>query len=716
MAGPATRKTRVDWRLPCAQQGAALLIFLGAIVLLSTGILLSRLNAAVAPPAPSRDPGTVEALANAKEALISWAATHPDTPGLLPFPDRNDDGIPNYDGAADCVAAGAVVPTDLIGSFPILGESVASGCDADVPMSIGTQDTSGQRLWYAVSQNLVRNGGGGLVNPDIGELGVHPWISIRDQSGVVINSRVAAIIIAPGPPLTGQDRSGGAPAATNYLDSFVVGPTTYNNADSDGCPDALTAPCVVPPGEEFIILPSSSASANFNDRAVFITVDELMGAVQDRVLGDAALTLKSYRDGLPVTTAFYPWLSPFSDPRSTQGIATAASAGTTLEDSTLVTTFDTAGVLDGYLVRNLTDGSIGPVALAGVTPNTLTVEGLIGGATNTFAPGDRYVVHAPNKFQGSAGTVDGMLPLHYPNEVFQTGFTVNWNYSGEKNDDVGGDPSLQPTVAEVDGGGFGDLIVPETQGACKWTQSNRVDCRGWAFLPGAGTGGSNRTVEVWFNFTASTTTIVAPTGTDVRRRNHTYSGTNYGWVTALAAPDLPQETWTIRITDDDGILTPGWRLAVRDLDTDLVISKFEGIRYEIDVPNELPGWFVENNWHHYIYAAISDDAVGGGDADNDCTTPANSCLTVQLAGAPVRNDVDAVVVSPGTMLTAQDRDTATTLCPGQAPPKPAVFCDYFESPNSDDESPGSNLIFGRTPINIFSVTAAFNDHVRPVPP
>jgi hypothetical protein len=164
----------------CRQRGATLLIILGILVLLTSAILLDRLNAAVA-PTPSRDPTSVNNLAKAKEALIAWAATHPDTPGLLPFPDRNDEGTPDYDGTADCVAAGTVGPAHLLGSFPTRGELALLGCAADVPMAIEITDSSGQRLWYAVSQNLVRGGGGGLVNPDIGELGVHPWIVVKDS-------------------------------------------------------------------------------------------------------------------------------------------------------------------------------------------------------------------------------------------------------------------------------------------------------------------------------------------------------------------------------------------------------------------------------------------------------------------------------------------------------------------------------------------------------
>ena len=318
--GPAARKN-----FP-AQRGAALLIILTILLLVTSAILLDQLNAAVQPTA-SRDPVSMEPLARAKEALIAWSATHPNTPGLLPFPDRNDDHLlatadapARYDGASDCDVSGAIGSTHLLGRLPFAGEQVGCTTGANVAMSIDLDDSSGQRLWYAVSQNLVLGGDGGPINPDIGELGTRPWITVRDQSGAVISNQVAAVIIAPGQALGGQDRSATAPAAANYLDTFVVGVNTYDNADADGCPDA--GGCGTP-GEEFIINSIPQPGDNFNDRLVFITVAELMRAVEDRVVGEAANALKSYRSGNPGD--YYPWMSTFSDPRSPLGVATGGS-------------------------------------------------------------------------------------------------------------------------------------------------------------------------------------------------------------------------------------------------------------------------------------------------------------------------------------------------------------------------------------------------------
>lgn len=711
------------------ERGAVLLIVLAVLVLITAAVLLEKLNAAVA-PSPSRDPDSMQTLARAKEALIAWSATHPNTPGLLPFPDRNDDHLlatadapARYDGASDCDVSGAIASTHLLGVFPFGGEQVACTAGANVAVSVDIADSSGHPLWYAVSQNLLLGGNGGPINPDIGELGPNPWITVRDQTGAVISNRVAAVIIAPGPPLPGQDRSATAPAASNFLDTFVVGPTTYDNSDADGCTDVIGCGS---PSEDFIVNANPQPGAAFNDRLVFITIDELMRAVEDRVLGQAANALRNYRSGNPGD--FYPWMSTFTAPRSPQGVATGGSATTIVDTGA---SFVVDGVSDGDLVRNLSDGSIGPVATGGVTATTLTLEGLIGGTGNSFVAGDRYVVHASDKFHGDTGTVEGMLPLHFPNEVFETGFTLNFNFSGEKNDTVGGDPSLQPTVSDVDNFNGNDITfdptLPGHEGWCKWTQSDRVDCRGTAVLPNTPAPGVTQTVEVWFNFTASSTTIVAPTAGNVRRRNHTYIGVYNGPPVPVAAPDMPQVAWSVRVTNDDGILVPGWRLAERDGSTSLVINKFEGIRYELDVPNELPTWFVDNGWHHFIHGVVSGANVpfvaATTSGDGNCTTPptgagneADDCLTIQYNAATVRNDVEALVIGPGRVLAAplplaQDRDTA-----GACPSQPAFLCEYFETPNSDAEATTRNLIYGRAPADTFQVNPTFNDQLRAVPP
>ena len=174
------------------QTGAALVVLLMVLLLVSAAILLDRLNGRLNASANTRE-GNATALAEAKAALIAWAATYPPSaaresmPGTLPYPDRNGDG--DYDGMADCDPLG-VNDLVLVGRLPRTGEDTAS-CGVSNPLNIDLRDGSGEPLWYAVSRNVLAGIGvaGGPVNPDMGGPGrmAYPWIHLRDSQGNVIN-------------------------------------------------------------------------------------------------------------------------------------------------------------------------------------------------------------------------------------------------------------------------------------------------------------------------------------------------------------------------------------------------------------------------------------------------------------------------------------------------------------------------------------------------
>lgn len=292
-----------------------------AFTLLAAFVMLERMRI-FASIHLERDSASAVALAEAKTVLIARAVTASSpyatgvSPGLLPFPDRNRDG--NYDGKGDCVTFG-LNATHLLGRLPWAGD--ARPCPR-IGLGIDFRDAGGERLWYAVSRNLVTRGGGGPVNPDMLTPGTmaHPWIAVRDARGNLIGDPadgmplpIAAVIIAPGPALGGQDRGAVAPAASNYLDKLTVGSTTFDNSDADGCPDVTTPPCVrASHGEEFIAHPGAPVAGVFNDRLITIGAHELLQALEKRVLGEVAVALNSYHR----THGRYPWLAEFGDPRA----------------------------------------------------------------------------------------------------------------------------------------------------------------------------------------------------------------------------------------------------------------------------------------------------------------------------------------------------------------------------------------------------------------
>ena len=148
---------------------------------------------------------------------------------------------------------------------------------------------------------------------------------------------------------------------------------------------------------------------------------------------------------------------------------------------------------------------------------------------------------------------------------------------------------------------------------------------------------------------------------------------------------------------------------------------WEGIRFDLsvvyddvdDTRDELPEWFVENNWHHFIYVALSADAVAGGntDGDGDCKTPVNTCLTLNASGRVARSDVRALVISASAGLPHQNRTIGDCDGDGVADD---FLCAYLEGDNSDRTTPTAADTYAR---NRYS--AQFNDQVRivaPLPP
>lgn len=302
------------------QQKGVVLILLAFII--GLGVLAYLLHALD----PERlrlaqDKKTYEALNAAKQALIAWAVGHPNTPGLMPYPDRNGDG--NYDDTSDCYASNVnFAPQFTLGRLPLYKndpncinakQSVVSGVAGNF------RDGAGERLWYEVSRNLLHdykdnggnpNGTSPIINPSIVNAPANPWFVVRDRNGVIISDRVAAVIISPGTPSGVQDRSGGIANANQYLDKIVMADNTpYQNY---GYQDPTTNPVqefII--GDDFRVVAKNDPTYKnqaiepyyYNDKLVYITIDELMYAVEKRVLEEAKKTLRVYYN----TNNYYPF-------------------------------------------------------------------------------------------------------------------------------------------------------------------------------------------------------------------------------------------------------------------------------------------------------------------------------------------------------------------------------------------------------------------------
>ena len=189
----------------------------------------------------------------------------------------------------------------MLGQLPIYGQT--NPCIApQTGVNIDFHDALGNRLWYAVSRNLVHkyendpanpNPADPIINPDIIHAPVYPWIKVLDRNGTLISDRVAAVIIAPGTPLNGQVRSSPTAGAAEYMDKIQRGATIFSNQNYDIA------------GEDFIMGEDSrnidvsdttyQKPYYFNDKLVFITIDELIEALEQRAAMEAKSLLKRYR-------------------------------------------------------------------------------------------------------------------------------------------------------------------------------------------------------------------------------------------------------------------------------------------------------------------------------------------------------------------------------------------------------------------------------------
>ena len=260
-----------------------------------------------------QDKKTYQTLNEAKQALIAWSVSHLYTPGQMPWPDRHlDPGI--YDGSSDC-ATTAFQYSNLLGQLPSLpdtspcldknnGLSVYAGFSTYPSLGQDFRDAQGNRLWYAVSRNLVRKYDAPvsdpIINPNIINAPTYSWLQVLDRNGNLVSDRVAAVILAPGDALDGQNRAGAADAS-QFLDGFQIGAAVFNNRGyatddedfimgDDSRNVSATDPTFVQP-------------YNFNDKLVYITIDELMAALEKRVGEQVRTSLKTYQDA----NGYYPY-------------------------------------------------------------------------------------------------------------------------------------------------------------------------------------------------------------------------------------------------------------------------------------------------------------------------------------------------------------------------------------------------------------------------
>lgn len=278
------------------QRGAAFIVMLVILIMGVVTFLVSSLNSSALQI--KRDQVTADALAQARDALIGYAASVNLTaagnrPGDLPCPDNYIPGS-NNEGRSTTPCAG-----NALGRLPWKTLGLPD-----------LRDGSGERLWYAVSNNFKNSPRTPTLNSDTaGTLSVFSSAGTLNYDGGSTGSSstgAVAIIIAPGAVLTrqgsasAQDRSAvGNTTASNYLDIATVGGVTEDNGNfTDGSST-----------HGFIQgrIKDNNGNLIVNDQLIVITQDNIMQAIQKRVAGEVKQCLNEYASDYG---GLYPWAAP----------------------------------------------------------------------------------------------------------------------------------------------------------------------------------------------------------------------------------------------------------------------------------------------------------------------------------------------------------------------------------------------------------------------
>jgi hypothetical protein len=313
------------------QRGIGLLMTFIVLILAAGYVLTSYLS-------PSRiklaqDKRSTDILSDAREFLIANAVSVSalgERPGYMPTPDVISDtpATRNYNGDSELGCFDSSKPNGL----PLIVDHENARCLGRLPwrtvgfsMDIPTeQDAIGQTPWYAVSANLVFQKCLEYLNSEILDFSYvgyicpvdgigsptslpYPWLTVRDTHGQVLSDRVALVLLVPGPSINGQLRPPPPNlAGTNqYLDSVTI---TVTN---------VTPECPGPPcnlifsnadiDNDFI---QADQSLTFNDRLIYVTIDELMTKIEARAGREILASVQRFRD----IYGTYPWLAPYSNP------------------------------------------------------------------------------------------------------------------------------------------------------------------------------------------------------------------------------------------------------------------------------------------------------------------------------------------------------------------------------------------------------------------
>lgn len=595
-------------------------------------------------------------LEEAKQALLMYAYNYPQIvpgrgPGRLPCPDTDTNGLGTPNPSADCEDG---LGNGVVGRFPwgAVGMQFHDALDA-----------SGESLWYAVSKEFANFNALNSINSD--SLGS---ITIYDQTGAVlydgnplVGTGVAAVIIAPGPPIALDENDDGIyeyaqvrgvpierADPRNYLDTFndFVN-NTFINDENDSNDDGFIL------GPVYEDDPNSAAfnTAVVNDQIIVVTTEELIEVAERSVFQTYRSALNQYQANIGITR--YPWLDPYN---SDDGLATFNAVATPLANPNVGRM---PSIFANYFVdTNPADSK----AIRPVLRLSIMIEDERHNMTIPMPPGQ-------DVFFDSGGNLFSAIP---------DGLAVTrffWD----------GDALLPP-----DPNGRDDVWE-----MCPTVTFDEEDCNRDAagnFKGGTFSDVELRTREIAITFDGGGAPIVFAFG------DRTLSPVEY-WSGGPENPDPGNHVYIAAEYDD----TP----------PTIYISQFDYVQdddflndhVEFPIPNNgtltygngvadsikvglpyypvLPEWVLVNNWHNMMQVAYS--ASMRPDGDGDCVLPVNDCLTLQYPGAVTKERPGLLILSgsegdfdPDNTAFIDDTDT------GNPPYFRDELGDIFEGENADN--------------------------------
>lgn len=295
--------------MPYRKQAGAIVLLLLLVAALA---MASAAALALASAGAGREVASERALAQAREALVGYAADRPIDgrvgPGYLPCPDLDDDGW----AEATCGSlSGHLGQSERLGRLPWKTLGLPD-----------LRDGHGERLWYAVSTRHK-----GLLNcaasracVDMTPATAWGTITVRGPAGELLHDGrlaqaaggAAAIVLAPGPPIRRGDghvqHRECEPGMCDTRGRCTVDPPTRasrcdprnyldsaSSEDNARFVDRSDSPALNADG--FVKGPvHSEGAALVNDRLAIVTYDDIMSRVKHRIGLELALCLRGMPD------------------------------------------------------------------------------------------------------------------------------------------------------------------------------------------------------------------------------------------------------------------------------------------------------------------------------------------------------------------------------------------------------------------------------------